>query len=328
MKATLLVLPVFSALFIAVFSLLAALSAVFFWIEASNAVGEYGLTIILPQLVHALPVLTILASVLSLFFILLTYSGSRNVGFTASLTALLFASLIYGGLFAVFDGMSADTEETYISSPFEAGYIYPLGEHLFYGESIRYNNDDMPSFSPVALVSTRAPEAVSLYSTGTVTDAHGTLRINGRIFGGDDDAKSIPLERNRGGVLSALDPPPLAARMAEEAGIIDRSLGNLLNTSLIMFAAAVIVQALFVVTSWTFIRSSPWPFFNAIVALLLIRGFFFLHRIATGEAVSSLLSGAGLQEHTALAPYILLALVSFLFILWSIAFHMGSREGS
>jgi hypothetical protein len=327
-KAALLVLPVYAVLFIAIFSLFTALSTVYYWIGASHAVNELGASVLLPHIVDALPSIVVASTVISLFFLLLTQRRRSRIGLPAALSAFFFSFFLYAGLFILSSEMQSNEEGPPISSPYRAGYLYPLSEYLFYGETIRYSDADLPVFGPVALISPNNREAeekqvLSLYRSGTFYFTQGELILEDPEGGRD----AIPLGEDASGPVSSLETPVSVRRIGEEIGMITRSLTGLRENSFLLFIGAMALHILFIISGWSFIRTSSWPLFNALLGLLLMRVFFLLHRLSIGDAVEAMLFAVSMEKYLPLLPSIILLTASFLFLFWGIAFHLGSKEG-
>lgn len=357
MKSALLALPVFAAFFAAIFLFLTFLSGVYFRIETSHAVGELGLGVLTPHIAAALPAILTVTTVLSLFFLLFSLRKKKAITFPVYISAILAASLFYGGLFLLFSGIdsSEETAPKPISSPFEAGYIYPAGDYLFYSEAVVYEESgeaEIPGavYQTVALVAPKGYEMgtdqersvkqeegeeesyklplLSLFRSAALRSEEETLVLKGNIFGAIHTEPRIPLGGRDSSMLSSVNPPGLIRAVAGEAGLVAGSLQGLRSSSLPFFAAAILIQVLFITISWAFVRTSRWPLFNSLIALLLIRGFFYLFSLGSGEAVRELLAGFSMEGHADLAPYALLLAVSLVFLLWNTAFHFGRKEGS
>lgn len=362
MKSALLVLPVFAAIFAAFFSLLTLFTAAYFWIETSEAVGSLGTTVVISHVSRALPQIVILSSILSLFFLLFAFRKRPRIGIPMFIAAAILAATAYGGLFIAVQTMSeSSTEEPAVSSPYRAGYIYPIGDYLFYSEELAHRTEDELSlYRPILLISpyTQAPRvslethrALSLYRNAALDGAEKSLVLGEAVFAGgvrsegsgeagaeatDGEGTAaragsggrgrIPLRAGKESLLSSTEPPQLAATLSHEAKMVSANLLALLEKGLPYFAAAILVHVLYVILSWTFIRTSPWPLLNALVGLLLLRLYFFIHRITTGDALRSLMSGLSLEGYGQFLPSGALAALTLLFILWSIAFYAGKKE--
>ncbi len=328
MKAVLLVLPVYAALFIAIFSLFTALSTVYYWIGASHAVHEFGASVLLPNIGAALPSIVVASTVISLFLMLLTQRRRSRIGLPVAISAFLFSLLLYAGLFILGSEMQSGEKDSLISSPYQAGYIYPLSEYLFYGETVRYSETDLPVFGPVAVISPNNRDAaekqvLNLYRSGTFYFTQGELILENTEGGRD----AIPLGEEAAAPASSIEAPASMNRIGEELGMITRSLFGLREDSFLLFLGAMALHILFIISGWAFIRTSSWPLFNAILGLLLMRVFFLLHRVSSGDAVEAVLSAVSMEKYLPLLPSIILLTASFLFLLWGIAFHLGSKEG-
>jgi hypothetical protein len=318
-----------------------------------------------------LPQIVILSSILSLFFLLFAFRKRSRIGFPMFIIAAVLATAAYGGLFIAVQPLSEGAAEQLVSSPFRSGYIYPIGDYLFYSEELRHTSgDELPRYRPFLLISpyTHTPRAsmeshraISLYRSAALDGAERSLILGETIYAGGEPSRGSARERTSGGtgsdgaaaeggeappatgngkrdliplrtgkesLLSSSEPPELIATIAHEAQLASRNLLALLEKGLPYFAAAVLVHVLYVIFSWACIRTSPWPMFNALVGLFLLRLFFYIHRITTGDAVRSLMAGFPIEGYGKLLPTGAVGAITILFVLWSIAFYAGKRERS
>ncbi len=358
MKSTVLVLPVFAALFCTVFLFLGIFTSVYHWIETSHAVEQLGFGVLVPHVLEALPPITVVSAIFSLFLLLFSFRKKDRVGFSVSAVTWAAAVLLYGGLFMALSNAGTAEDADYISSPFEAQRIYPVGDYLFYGEKAEYIPNSgiegskellQPSFSPVVIISplvygdssVRGVEdqrILSLYRQGRVDDYAGEFILSDPVFPDNTEGENkekeeeaaleIPLYSKSSSVLVFNNPPSIVSSIAREAVIVSQSLGNILEDSTVFYAAAVCIHALFAVMSILFIRTIPWPLLSALLVLLFVRGFFFLHRLAESEIAKELMGGIPIEGMDAFAPAAVLLLLSLLFLLWNTGFYFGKKEQS
>jgi len=339
-KSALLVLPVYAAIFAALFSLLTLLSVIYFWIEASQAVMSLGWSVLTPQIAATLPSMVSLCSIFSLFFLLFSYRRKRQIGLAVFASAFLLTSLVYGGLFLLIQRISPNEQRPGIIAAYEAERFYSIGEKHVYSERVSFRDEAgirTPHFSPILLIDphsldakpeTQSRRILSLYREGIIDRNDEKLRFDGAVSADTDATKSIELREGNESILASIEPPSLIRAFAGEARLCAGNLERLLSRSIFHFAAAIAIQVLFVIVAWSFIRTSSWPLFNSIIALLMLRGFFFLYRISSAETVESLLSGFSLEAYYELFPSAALLVLTLLFGLWNLAFYAGRKEKS
>ncbi|MFO7850386.1 MAG: hypothetical protein R6V67_10535 [Spirochaetia bacterium] len=364
MKSTLLVLPVFAALFCAVFLFLGSFTSVYYWMETSHAVEELGFSVLVPHVLDKLPSITVFSAILSLFLLMFTFRKRQHLGFFDYALTFAAAMLVYGGLFMALSDIDTKRDISRIASPFDAQQIYPVGDYLFYGEQVEYTSETgdsrlegeiRPSFAPVVIVSPliygdsslqgiEDHHILSLYRRALVDDLEGEFILQDTIFGGaeersgadgegaadpdKDSAQRIPLRSKSWSVLVYNDPPSIVSSVAHEAELVSQALRRLLDGSLVFYAATVGIHVFFVVVSIFFIRTIPWPLVSALVVLLFMRGFFFLYRLAESDVAAELMKGLSLEKFSGLAPAAVLLVLSILFLLWNTAFYFGKKEQS
>lgn len=358
MKSTVLILPVFAALFCTVFLFLGFFTSVYYWIETSHAVEQLGFSVLVPHILEALPPITVVSTMFSLFLLLFSFRKRKKVGLFIPIVTGAAAVLLYGGLFMLLSNAETAEDTEHISSPFEAQQIYPVGDYLFYGEKAEYITNSntggseallQPSFSPVVIItplvygdfSARGVEdqrILSLYRRGRVDDNTGEFLLYGPIFADDmeeekeeneeEAALRIPLYSKSASALVFNNPPSIVSSIAQEAIIVSQSLRALLDRSPLFYAATVGIHVLFAVMSILFIRTIPWPLLSSLVVLLFVRGFFFLHRLAESDIAAALMRGLSLEGVSGFAPAAVLLFLSILFLLWNTAFYFGKKEQS
>jgi hypothetical protein len=334
-KSALVVLPVFAAIFAALFSVLTISSTLYQWVESAQAVESAGFGVLMPAVIDSLgPALTV-STVLALFLLLFAVRRRRRIGAAVMLLSSLCAILCYGGLFLLIQGIEAGEERSAVLSPYPAGTIHHLDHSLFYAAELRHEpSTSRPRFGTVALITPhtrvspqqeQAHTALELYREGLIDPSAGDFIVRNRVFPEKEGERTVQMADN-GGVLPGTTASPLIAAVSREARMAFRALEHVHRRSIILLAAAVAAQVFFVVASWAFVRTSSWPLLNAVLALLLLRGFFALHRLTDAELVMSIFSGIGAEKYIPLFPTAVLIAVALLFSLWNLAFSLGRGE--
>ncbi len=318
-KKAVVISAAYVGLFLISLTLLTAVSLIFNWIINYSPV--YHSSSFMQNAVtstwRALPV----AVALSLMLILLVRTRSRRRAPLLSIVISVLAIALYAGLAFLLMQLSPQSEVTRSSSlPFYEQRLVQIEETLLYTGQIR-NVDSSYLIEPLLRIDLNAQQAprVSYYQQGTAYPAQN------RIL----DAEESPIiEYTQSEIpfFAFAAPPILINRILTEIGGVNSALQQSAARGWVFLLITTAAHVLFLTGSWSIIRSSRWPLLNALLSLLVLRGFFFLDAAFRGGIFAEVLKVLSLEQLSFLAAPAAFLLLGFLFTLWGLVYNPAPKE--
>lgn len=325
MKESLKLLPIFIIMFLVVYLLFSAFAFIFQWMEAApHSPGEafgHAAANLPAILLQVLPAAVIFSTFALLFF----RRSRRRTGIIVSLLVLILSSAIYGGLFYYLSGLEPPAQTERAFPPMQAQQLQRFADTMLYTEELLPDErGQQPLFqmTTVLAVSMNRDQGpyMALLPSATANPLEGTITF-------PDDRSAISYRSEAAAGVTDLQPPRLLSGFLGEIGAMVSYLQQALDTSLLLFGVAVVVQVLWAVSAWGLVRISSWPLFNALLALFAFRGLFFLWETFRSDIVLQTVSSLLKEPALPFVPAGAFLLLSLLMLAWSSLVSPQREEG-
>lgn len=319
MKKAVVISAAYVGFFIVSLTLLGALVLIFTWI--SNYSPEYQSLHFFEPLIKALLYSLPAAAALSLMTVLLIKTRTREKAPFQSIIVSIIAIALYAGgaMFLLHMSKSTDSIDTH-TLPFYQQRLAQIGKTILYTGQINVSLQDSASIAPLLTVdmSKERPPRVSFYPEGRAFPEQQVIMDNqeNRIF---------EYTSNTSPFYAFVEPPEFLRTLLQEVRGVVTSLQASLDKGWIFLLFTSAAHVLFLTSSWSLIRSSHWPLLNALLALLVLRGFFFLDAAFHSGIFAEILQVLSLDSYVFLAPPIAFLVIALLFALWGLVYNPSPK---
>jgi hypothetical protein len=254
------------------------------------------------------------AVALSLMLVLLlrTRSSARDpfAGFIVTLVAI---ALYMGTALLILQLFQPGTSTENRHTPFFQQRLAQIEQDLLYTGQIQVSERDEVSIAPLLRIDmdkTQAPRITYFQKA----QADPTRR---RITAPDGET-IIEYSPRTTPFYAFVEPPRSLQRISREVEGMAQVLRQATAQGWVYLLLITAGHVLFLTGSWSLIRSSPWPLLNALIALIVFRGFFFLDGAFHSGVFAEALQVLSLGEYSFLAAPAAFLLLGLLCILWGV----------
>ncbi len=303
------------------------------------------------------------ATAVSLILVLLARIRHRGRNLVGSLLIIIIASGLYTFPFLFFGRLTSGDIETQ-RFPFYEQRLTQIEETIVYIERIEAGTPGANGIPGAGTVSDANIEANGTPGAGTDTTEGGAgagntpdafpirgvsiLHLGGRApridyypmsiadpgeqtlstSPSDEEGQRVYMDYTDHQSFSgfSITPPFFLDTMFREISALSRALSENLNRGLFPFFLNAIAQVLFLVGSWSLIRTSRWPLWNGIFALIFLRGFFFLDSLFRGETVLEGMKLLTIDEYHRYAAPAIFIFLFVLFVMWGFFFTKSEAD--
>jgi len=317
-KKAVVVSAAYVGFFLVSLTLLTAISLIFTWISNYSPVYQSAAFMqhTLSSMLQVLPA----AIALSLMLVLLVRTRSRTRAPLLSLFISILAIALYAGVAFLLMQLSVYTENPQASSlPFYEQRLTQIEQSLLYTGTIR-DIDQGYQISPLLhtdLDKAQAPR-ISYYPQGIAYPEEYRIET-------EETPAILEYSQEVNPFYAFVKPPVIIDRLLGELEGVNAALKQSAARSWILLLLTAAAHVLFLTGSWSLIRSSSWPLLNALLSLLVFRGFFFLDAAFRGGILSELFKVLALEEFLFLAAPLAFLLLSGLFILWGLVYNPAPK---
>ena len=319
MKKAVVVSAAYVGLFLISLTFLTAVSLTFNWIINYSPV--YQSSAFMQNMVtstrRALPA----AVALSLMVLLLVRTRSRHRAPLLSMTVSLIAVALYTGTAFLLLQLTPQPETTRSSSlPFYEQRLVQIEETLLYTGTIR-TSDSRYLIEPLLRIDLNAQQSprVSYYPQGLAYPDQNKILAA-------EESSIIEYTQRENPFFAFAAPPRIIKRILNEIGGVNTALQQSAARGWVFLLITTAAHVLFLTGSWSIIRSSRWPLLNALLALLVLRGFFFLDAAFRGGIFAEVLKILSLEQFSFLAAPAAFLLLGLLFTLWGLVYMPAPKE--
>jgi len=316
---------VLSAAYVGIFIIslffISGVSLIFTWI--SNYSPEYQSMRFFEPALQALLSAIAPAVALSLMLVLLLRTRTATRDPFAGLVVTLVAIVLYmGTALLILQLFQPDTSTEVRHTPFFQQRLAQIEQDLLYTGQIQVSERDEVAIAPLLRIDmdkTQAPrityfqEAQADPTRRRITTASGETIL-------EYSPRTTPF-------YAFIEPPASLQRISREVEGIAQSLRQSIAKGWIFLLLITAGHVLFLTGSWSLIRSSRWPLLNALIALIVFRGFFFLDAAFHSGVFAEALQVLSLEEYSFLAAPAAFLLLGLLFILWGVV-HQPAPAGA
>lgn len=318
MKKAVVVSAAYVGFFIVSLTLLTTVVLIFTWISNYSPVFQSAAfaRTALKSILQTLPA----AVALSLMLVLLIRTRSRTRAPVLSILVSVVAIALYAGSAYLLIQLTAPTETSAGEKfPFFEQRITQVEHSLLYTGTMSAveNGYRIEPVLHADMDKQKAPR-ITYYRQGIAYPADNKIT--------DSEQNPIIQYSDQSTPFSAFVQPPevLHRLLAEIAGITTALKQSAARGRLyLLFIAA--AHVIFLTGSWSIIRSSRWPLLNALLALLFLRGFFFLDAVFRGGIITEVLRVLSLENYTFLAASSGFFLFGILFMLWGLVYNPAPK---
>lgn len=327
------ILPVVMYILLYVLSLLLLTTAVFIY----RMVVDYSpvflsLGIFLAELPGTLKQVLPTATAAALILVLLLRVRSRGRNLTGSVLVILFATALYAFPFLFLDRMQPENPGNFDFPFFEKKLTQIENTIVYVGEAGVYEQempapregDRIPLEGLALLHMNGSFPKINYYRHSTADPKDGILRSAKT----DGQAEVVLMDY---GARKSLSGEFVAApgflksmflQISELTAALDRNLGE----GLFSFFLTTLSQVLFLVGAWSLIRSSRWPLWNGILALVFFRGFFYLDSLFRSDVVLEAMKMLTIEKYNDYAAPAAFILLFILFTMWGFFFTKSEAD--
>lgn len=277
-------------------------------------------TLFLPKtLVYIIPTATAAA----LTFLLLIRSRTEDWNFLGSLFIIIVAFLLYAGPeYMVLKLHSSTPERTRF--PLYEGKLTQQDEFLIYNQRISPSGETgegktVLEGASIIQLDESAPR-IDFYPQLTAAPDEGTLNDTQRSAVFDYASRPTLVE-------TIIAPSDGLKSFAGEIRSLAERLDDSLQNGIIPFLVSVAAHVLFMTGTWAIVRTSRWPLWNGILALIFFRALFSLDAVFHGEAVQEGLKIFNIQRFGQFAPAAGFLFLFLLCMLWGLLFLKPRKSG-
>lgn len=318
MKKAVVISAAYVGFFLISLTLLTAISLIFTWI--SNYSPVYQSAAFMQQTLSSMLQVLPVAIALSLMLVLLVRTRSRTRAPVLSLTISILAIALYAGIAFLLMQLDAHEEGPQSSSlPFYEQRLTQVEQALLYTGTIR-DIDEGYQITPLLHtdLDKAVPPRISYYSQGTAYPAQTRIQTA-------EMNTILEYSQEANPFYAFVRPPVIINRLLVEIGGVSAALIQSAARSWIFLLITAAAHVLFLTGSWSLIRSSSWPLLNALLSLLVFRGFFFLDAAFRGGLLTELLKVLALEDFVFLAAPGAFLLLAGLFILWGLVYNPAPK---
>ncbi len=318
MKKAVVVSAAYVGFFLISLTLLTAISLIFTWISNYSPVYQSAAFMrhALASMLQVLPA----AVALSLMLVLLVRTRSRTRAPILSLSISILAIALYAGTAFLLMQLSTHTVNPQSSSlPFYEQRLTQIEQSLLYTGTIR-DIDDGYQITPVLHIDLDKADTprISYHPQGIAYPAENRIQ--------SAEAQGIlEYSQQANPFYAFVKPPVIINRLLVEMEGVTTALKQSAARSWIFLLITAAAHVLFFTGSWSLIRSSSWPLLNALLGLLVFRGFFFLDAAFRGGIVAEMLKVLALENYIFLAAPAAFVLLGMLFILWGAVYNPAPK---
>ncbi|MDZ7793169.1 MAG: hypothetical protein U5P10_05585 [Spirochaetia bacterium] len=314
MKKAVVLSAAYVGIYIISLLLISGVILIFIWI--SNYSPEYQSMHFFEPASQALLAAIAPAVALSLMLVLLlrTRTPARSRDPLGGLIVTLVAIALYMGtalLVLQFFQPGASTEVRH--TPFFQQRLVHIEQDLLYTGQIQVSEGDEVSIAPLLKIDmdkTQAPRITYFQKA----QADPTRR---RITAPDGET-ILEYSPRTTPFYAFVEPPASLQRISREVEGIAQVIRRSTAKGWIFLLLITAGHVLFLTGSWSIIRSSRWPLLNALIALIVFRGFFFLDTAFHSGVFAEALQVLSLGEYSFLAAPAAFLLLGLLGILWGV----------
>ncbi|MFW6207152.1 MAG: hypothetical protein ACOC7X_00490 [Spirochaetota bacterium] len=318
MKKAVVVSAAYVGFFLVSLTLLTAISLIFTWI--SNYSPIYQSAAFLQQALASMLQVLPAALALSLMLVLLVRTRSRTRAPVLSLVISILAIALYAGTAFLLMQFSAHGKGPQARSlPFYEQRLTQIEQTLLYTGTIR-DIDEGYRITPLlqAELDKAGHPRISYYPQATAYPAENRIQTA-------ETRALLEYSQAENPFYAFVKPPVIIHRLLGELEGVNAALKQSAARSWIFLLIAAAAHVLFLTGSWSLITSSSWPLLNALLALLVFRGFFFLEAAFRGGILSELLNVLALEDFIFLAAPAAFLLLAGLFILWGLVYNPAPK---
>lgn len=314
MKKAVVLSAAYVGIFIINLFLISGVSLIFTWI--SNYSPEYQSMHFFEPAPQALLTAIAPTVALSLMIVLLlrTRSPARSREPLGGLIVTLVAIGLYmGSALLILQFLQPGTSAVNRQIPFYQQQLVQIEQDMLYAGEIQVPAQGEVSIAPLLRIDmdkTQAPRIT--YFQRAQADP-----IRRRISdpGGE---RIIEYSQRTTPFYAFVEPPTSLQRISREIEGIAQTLRRSTEKGWIFLLLISAAHVLFLTGSWSLIRSSRWPLLNALIALIVFRGFFFLDAAFHSGVFAEALQVLSLEEYSFLAAPAAFLLLGVLFIVWGV----------
>lgn len=298
-------------LFLISLTFLTAVTLIFNWIINYSPVYQSSTFLQLAG-TSALQVLPA-ATALSLMLLLLMRTRSRSRAPLMSIIVSLIAIAIYTGTaFMLLELSQLPDSQQSSSLPFYEQRLVQIERNLLYTGQIR-DVDSGYMIEPILHIDLTGEQTprISYYEQGTAYPAENKILAA-------EESPILEYTQQENPFFAFAEPPALIKRILAELDGINAAVRQSADRGWIFLLITTSAHVLFLTGSWSIIRSSRWPLLNALLALLVFRGFFFLDAVLRRGILTEILEVLALEQFSFLAAPAAFLLLALLFILWGL----------
>lgn len=258
------------------------------------------------------------AAALSMMLILLVQLNFGGGNLIASLLILLFATALYALPLPFVFQLESEPDSRY-HFPFDEQSLSQTEELLLYIDKIKTSpaEDAPPTVYEL--------EGVSILDTDGATPkiAHyfkAEVDVAASLISSEDGERLVNYGARNSLNEELVDSQKVLGNLSADIESLSRALRESAAQGWIPLLIHSFAHVLFLAASWGVIRTSRWPLLNAILAILIFRGFFYLDTLFRGEIVQEGLTILKLHAYSDYAVSAGFAILALLFLLWGMTF--------
>lgn len=330
MKKAVVISAAYVGFFLISLTLLGALVLIYTWI--SNYSPEYQSQSFFQPLIKTLLYSLPAATALSLMSVLLFRTRTRERAPLQSIAISILAIALYagGGMFLLHMSKTTASTDSH-ALPFYQQRLAQIGRTILYtgqinvspqAQAAHLGEQDSALITPLLTVdmNTQQPPRFSFYPEGWAFPEQQVIRD-------DQENRIFEYTSSTSPFYAFAEPPEFIRTLVQEVGGIVESLRQSIDKGWIYLLITSAAHVLFLTASWSLIRSSRWPLLNALLALIFLRGFFFLNAAFHSGIFAELLQVLSLESYVFLAPSIAFIVMALLFALWGLV-HNPAPKGA
>lgn len=265
---------------------------------------------------QALLTATAPAVALSLMLVLLlrtrSPAGSREplAGLVVTLVAI---GLYMGTALLILQLFQPGTSTVNRHTPFYQQRLVQIEQDLLYTGQIQVTERNQVSIAPLLKIDMDKPQAprITYFQEAQADPTRRRISAAGGETVLEYSPRTTPF-------YAFVKPPASLQRLSREVEGIAQALRQAAAQGWVYVLLITAAHALFLTGSWSLIRSSRWPLLNALIALIVFRGFFFLDAAFHSGVFAEALQVLSLGEYSFLAAPAAFLLLGLLCILWGV----------
>ncbi len=315
MKKAVVISVAYIGLFLLSLTLLTTLLLIFFWVSTYSPELQalHFFEPAMRSLLYSLPA----AVALSLMLVLIIRTRTRKRAPVLSIVVSIIAITLYTGT-ALVTLQVSDTIQIseHNSFPFYEHRLSQIENTMLYTGRISFDSDQTATITPLLTLDMekQQPPRISYFKKGTSEPEHSSITV-------PEENKTIEYIPQITPFYTFVGPPEFLHQILGEIQGIILALKQSAQKGWIFLLLTTASHVLFLTAGWSVIRSSKWPLMNALLALLMIRAFFFLDAALHGGVFAEMLKVLSLDSYVFLAPPIAFLILAALFGLWGLLYN-------